>query len=73
MYDELHSRTDNELEHRDQHIFGRVVMLAAIAAGVIFLAAIVLVGPMGKLIHSVNPDKHPTSQVVVAPPAWRNV
>ncbi len=72
MYEGLHSRKDNDLEHRDQQIFGRVVMLAVIAVGVIFLAAIVLVGPVGKLIHTVKPNKHPTSQVVTTRSA-RNV
>ena len=70
MYEELHSRKDNELEQRDQKIFGRVVMMAGIAAALIFIAAIVLVGTVGGLIHAVQPAETPPWRVLAQPDRW---
>ena len=65
MADELHSRKDDELEQRDQRTFGRVVMMAGIAIAVIFVLALFAVRIAARHVRPVNPDKHPTSQLVI--------
>ena len=65
MADELHSRKDDELEQRDQRTFGRVVMMAGAALAIIFVLALFAVRIVAKHVRPVNPDKHPTSQLVL--------
>jgi hypothetical protein len=67
---ELHSKHDDQLESRDRGIFARVVLLAGIALLVLFLAALLLVRRAGRHIDPVNPDRHPTSQVVLPVDRW---
>ena len=62
--DKLHSRKDDELEQRDQGIFGHVVVYAGIALLVIFAIALLVVKMTGRQIQPVNPDKHPSSLLV---------
>jgi hypothetical protein len=66
----LHTERDDELEAKDQSIFGRVVMLAGIALLIILLAALLFVKRAGRHIEPVNPDKHVTSQVVRPTNDW---
>jgi hypothetical protein len=67
---DLHSKRDDELEQKDQSIFSRVVILAGIALILLFLGALFLVNRAGRHIQPLNPDKHPTSQVVGPAREW---
>jgi hypothetical protein len=67
---ELHSRKDDELERRDLGTFGHVVAFAGIALLLVFAIALLAVKMAGRHIETVNPDKHPTSQVIARADRW---
>ena len=68
--DELHSTADNELEAKDQSMFKRSMVYAGIAVVLIFLAALLLVQRAGRHIRAVQPNPHPTSEVVWRATEW---
>jgi hypothetical protein len=65
MADELHSRKDNELEEKDQNQFAKALVMAGVAMLVIFVVALLVVRWAGRRIQPVNPDKHPTSELLL--------
>lgn len=63
--DNLHSRQNEELEERDQKMFARVVVSAAVAAVIIFIVGFVIICVSGTHLPGLNTASHFTSAVVL--------